>query len=113
MPVADPSARRNEALITAVQQNNVKVVHYLLRRWEVDPSARDNEAIILASQLGFLGCAYELMQHDDVDASARNSEALRVAINRLRKKIEGNQRKPEILVSVRGVGYRMVGYISR
>ena len=40
-------------------------------------------------------------------------EALRVAINRLRKKFEGNQRKPEILVSVRGVGYRMVGYISR
>jgi DNA-binding response OmpR family regulator len=40
-------------------------------------------------------------------------EALRVAINRLRKKFEGNQRKPEILISVRGVGYRMVGYISR
>jgi len=40
-------------------------------------------------------------------------EALRVAINRLRKKFEGNQRKPEILVSVRGVGYRMVGYVSR
>jgi DNA-binding response OmpR family regulator len=40
-------------------------------------------------------------------------EALRVAVNRLRKKFEGNQRKPEILVSVRGVGYRMVGYISR
>ena len=40
-------------------------------------------------------------------------EALRVAINRLRKKFEGNQRKPEILVSVRGGGYRMVGYISR
>jgi len=40
-------------------------------------------------------------------------EALRVAINRLRKKFEGNQRKPEILVSVRGVGYRMVGCVSR
>ena len=40
-------------------------------------------------------------------------EALRVAINRLRKKFEGNQRKPEIIVSVSGVGYRMVGYISR
>ncbi len=37
-------------------------------------------------------------------------EALRVAINRLRKKLEGNQRKPEILVSVRSVGYRMMGY---
>jgi DNA-binding response OmpR family regulator len=35
-------------------------------------------------------------------------EALRVAINRLRKKIEVNQRKPEVLTSVRGIGYRMV-----
>ena len=34
-------------------------------------------------------------------------EALRVTVNRLRRKFEGNQRKPEILVSVRGVGYRL------
>jgi two-component system KDP operon response regulator KdpE len=40
-------------------------------------------------------------------------EALRVAINRLRKKIEGNQRKPEIIMSVRGVGYRMIGYLPQ
>ena len=37
-------------------------------------------------------------------------EALRVTVNRLRRKIEGNQRKPEVLVSVRGVGYKMAGY---
>jgi DNA-binding response OmpR family regulator len=37
-------------------------------------------------------------------------EALRVTVNRLRRKIEGNQRKPEILISVRGIGYRMMGY---
>lgn len=36
-------------------------------------------------------------------------EALRVAINRLRKKIEVNQRRPEVLTSVRGIGYRLVG----
>ena len=36
-------------------------------------------------------------------------EALRVAVNRLRKKIELNQRKPEVLVSVRGIGYRLLG----
>jgi len=36
-------------------------------------------------------------------------EALRVAINRLRKKFEGNQRRPQILVSVRGIGYRLIG----
>lgn len=40
-------------------------------------------------------------------------EALRVAINRLRRKIEGNQRKPEIIMSVRGVGYRMIGYLPQ
>lgn len=37
-------------------------------------------------------------------------EALRVTVNRLRRKFEGNQRKPEIIVSVRGIGYRMMGY---
>mgnify|MGYP003347437173 CR=1 FL=1 len=36
-------------------------------------------------------------------------EALRVAINRLRKKLEANQRRPKVLISVRGVGYRLVG----
>jgi DNA-binding response OmpR family regulator len=36
-------------------------------------------------------------------------EALRVAVNRLRKKFEGNQRRPQILVSVRGIGYRLIG----
>ena len=36
-------------------------------------------------------------------------EALRVAINRLRKKVESNQRRPRVLISVRGVGYRLVG----
>ena len=39
-------------------------------------------------------------------------EALRVTVNRLRKKMETDQRKPEILVSVRGVGYRMNGNLS-
>ena len=36
-------------------------------------------------------------------------EALRVAINRLRKKLESNQRRPKVLLSVRGIGYRLVG----
>ncbi|MEI6270927.1 MAG: winged helix-turn-helix domain-containing protein [Chloroflexota bacterium] len=37
-------------------------------------------------------------------------EALRVTVNRLRRKIEGNQRKPEVLISVRGIGYKLAGY---
>ena len=40
---------------------------------------------------------------------AGGDEALRVAVNRLRKKFEGNQRRPQILVSVRGIGYRLIG----
>lgn len=40
---------------------------------------------------------------------AGGDEALRVAINRLRKKLESNQRRPKVLLSVRGVGYRLVG----
>jgi len=30
-------------------------------------------------------------------------------VNRIRTKIETNRRKPEIIVSVRGIGYRMLG----
>lgn len=40
---------------------------------------------------------------------AGGDEALRVAVNRLRKKFEVNQRRPQILVSVRGIGYRLIG----
>ena len=40
---------------------------------------------------------------------AGGDEALRVTVNRIRTKIETNRRKPEIIVSVRGIGYRMLG----
>jgi len=68
---------------------------------------------LFVDQLGEAITHQEIRQKIWGESWNGGDEALRVAINRLRKKFEGNQRKPEILVSVRGVGYRMVGYISR
>ena len=68
---------------------------------------------LFVERLGEAITHQEIRQKSWGEGWSGGDEALRVAINRLRKKFEGNQRKPEILVSVRGVGYRMVGYISR
>jgi len=65
---------------------------------------------LFAERLGEAVAHHEIRTKVWGEGWSGGDEALRVTINRLRKKFEGNQRKPEILVSVRGVGYRMVGH---
>jgi DNA-binding response OmpR family regulator len=64
---------------------------------------------LLVERLGDAVSHQEIRDHVWGEHWAGGDEALRVAINRLRKKFEGNQRRPQILVSVRGIGYRLIG----
>jgi len=63
---------------------------------------------ILATVKGRVVTQRQLLEMVWESVSARNLQYLRVFIGRLREKIEDNPAKPTLLVTERGVGYRLI-----
>ncbi len=54
---------------------------------------------------GFVLSRYDILENTDID---ENSSSIAVLINRIRAKIEENPKEPKHLITIRGLGYKLV-----
>jgi len=60
---------------------------------------------LLVKRKGFVLSRYDILENTDID---ENSGSVAVLINRIRAKIEENPKHPEHLITIRGLGYKLV-----
>lgn len=60
---------------------------------------------LLCKRKGFIVSRYDILENTDID---ENSGSIAVLINRIRTKIEENPRSPKYLITIRGMGYKLV-----
>lgn len=57
---------------------------------------------------GFIVSRYDILENCDFLNSDEDSGSIPVIINRIRAKIEDNPKKPNYLLTVRGMGYKLI-----
>lgn len=63
---------------------------------------------LLIKRKGFVVSREDILDNCDLmNSDYQNSGSMAVIINRIRHKIEENQKKPKFLITVRGVGYKL------
>jgi two-component system OmpR family response regulator len=60
---------------------------------------------LMIKRKGFIVSRYDILDHTDLD---ENSGSLAVLINRIRTKIEENPKDPKYLLTIRGMGYKLL-----
>lgn len=60
---------------------------------------------LLIKRKGFVLSRYDILENTDID---ENSGSIAVLINRIRSKIEENPKQPKHLITIRGLGYKLV-----
>jgi len=60
---------------------------------------------LLIRRKGFIVSRYDILEHTDID---EGSGSIAVLINRIRAKIEENPKEPKHLITIRGMGYKLV-----
>jgi len=60
---------------------------------------------LLVQRKGFIVSRYDILENTDID---ENSGSIAVLINRIRTKIEENPKTPHFLITLRGMGYKLV-----
>lgn len=60
---------------------------------------------LLCQRKGFIVSRYDILENTDID---ENSGSIAVLINRIRTKIEQNPKIPTHLITIRGMGYKLV-----
>jgi two-component system OmpR family response regulator len=63
---------------------------------------------LLYSRKGFIVSRYDILEHCSFLSQDEESGSLAVIINRIRSKIEEDPKRPEHLITVRGMGYKLV-----
>ncbi len=63
---------------------------------------------LFCSQKGFIVSRYDILDNCELLNQDEDSGSIAVIINRIRSKIEQDPKKPEHLITVRGMGYRLV-----
>ncbi len=74
-----PQINDNEAIRTAVKDNNILAVRSLLQDPRVDPSADNNYAIRMASMSGYTEVVELLLRDSRVDPSVNDNDPIRKA----------------------------------
>ena len=60
---------------------------------------------LLVKRKGFVLSRYDILENTDID---ENSGSVAVLINRIRAKIEDNPKQPQYLITIRGLGYKLI-----
>lgn len=60
---------------------------------------------LLCKRKGFIVSRYDILENTDID---ENSGSIAVLINRIRTKIEENPKSPKHLITIRGMGYKLI-----
>jgi two-component system, OmpR family, response regulator len=81
-------------------KQNSKVIKFTLAEYEVFS--------LLCKRKGFVVSRSEILQECELINSDEESGSLAVIINRIRSKIEKEPKKPEYLLTIRGLGYKLV-----
>jgi two-component system OmpR family response regulator len=63
---------------------------------------------LMCQRKGFVVSRYDILEHCDYLKSDENSGSIAVIINRIRAKIEENPKSPKYLITIRGMGYKLV-----
>lgn len=63
---------------------------------------------LMCKRKGFIVSRYDIVESCDFLNSDEDSGSMAVIINRIRSKIEEDPKKPEYLLTIRGVGYKLV-----
>jgi two-component system OmpR family response regulator len=63
---------------------------------------------LMCQRKGFVVSRYDILEYCDYLNSDENSGSIAVIINRIRAKIEENPKSPKYLITIRGMGYKLV-----
>nr|WP_321266113.1 response regulator transcription factor [uncultured Sulfurimonas sp.] len=63
---------------------------------------------LMCKRKGFVVSRYDILDNCDLFNSDEDSGSIAVIINRIRHKIEEDSKKPQYLVTIRGMGYKLV-----
>ncbi|WP_428737497.1 response regulator transcription factor [Sulfurimonas sp.] len=63
---------------------------------------------LMCKRKGFIVTRYDILQESSFMSSDEDSGSLAVIINRIRSKIEDDQKNPKHLLTIRGSGYKLV-----
>jgi two-component system OmpR family response regulator len=63
---------------------------------------------LMCKRIGFVVSRYDILENCDYIHSDEDSGSIAVIINRIRAKIEDNPKKPKHLITIRGMGYKLV-----
>ena len=63
---------------------------------------------LMCERKGFIVSRYDLLENCDFLNSDEDSGSIAVIINRIRAKIEENPKKPQYLITIRGMGYKLI-----
>ncbi len=63
---------------------------------------------LMCQRKGFIISRYDILEYCDFLNSDEQSGSIAVIINRIRAKIEENPKKPQYLLTVRGMGYKLI-----
>jgi two-component system OmpR family response regulator len=63
---------------------------------------------LLCTRKGFIVSRYDILENCYILNSDENSGSIAVIINRIRHKIESNPKKPKHLITIRGMGYKLI-----
>jgi len=63
---------------------------------------------LMCQRKGFIVSRYDILENCDFFNSDEDSGSIAVIINRIRAKIEENPKKPQYLITIRGMGYKLV-----
>ena len=63
---------------------------------------------LMCQRKGFVVSRYDILEYCDFLNSDEDSGSIAVIINRIRAKIEENPKKPQYLITIRGMGYKLV-----